>query len=285
MKNHVTSKELKISLAQWSLHRSFNAGELDPKNFATIAKNTYNISAVEYVNQFYTDEAGQALFWKEMKKRAEDQGVQSLLIMVDDEGLLGDGNKKRRVKAVENHYKWVEAASILDCHSVRVNAFGADKRELFRTSIVDGMGRLCEFAAPYGLNVLIENHGLYSSEGAFIADIIREVNMENLGTFPDFGNWCTSAKWGSTQIDCEKIYEPVQGVTDFLPFAKAVSAKSYNFDDQGRQLIINYEKLLKLVKDSNYDGFIGIEYEGENLSEHDGILATKKLMEDLWPIL
>ena len=278
-------KNLKISLAQWSLHRNFWDGKLDPNDFASIAINTYGINAVEYVNQFYTKSAKDEKFWIRMKEHADNAGVKSLLIMVDDEGDLGISDDKARGKSVENHFKWVNAAKILGCHSIRVNAFGEESKEAFRSALIDGMGQLSDYAAKENINVIIENHGLYSSDAKLIVDIVKQVNKPNFGTFPDFGNWCLSAKWGSTQVKCDKVYDRYQGVAEFLPFAKAVSAKSYNFNEKGEDAIIDYHKMLKIVKDSRFDGFIGIEYEGEILNEHDGIIATKSLIEKVWKSL
>ena len=274
--------DLKISLAQWSLHRQFNNGHLDPNDFAAITINTYGINAVEYVNQFYMDSGEDEKFWINMKERADNAGVKSLLIMVDNEGDLGLADDKERNKSVENHFKWVNAAKILGCHSIRVNAFGEDSKEAYRAAIVDSMGHLSDYAAKENINIIIENHGLYSSDAKLITEIVKQVNKPNFGTFPDFGNWCLSAKWGSTQGECIEAYDRYQGVSEFLPYAKAVSAKSYNFNAKGENTKIDYYKMLRIVKNSGYNGYIGIEYEGEVLSEHEGILATKALIEKVW---
>jgi sugar phosphate isomerase/epimerase len=276
------SKSLKISLAQWSLHRSFDAGTLDPIDFASIAQERYKLDAVEYVNGFYLNHATDELFWKQMKERSDQVGVKNLVIMVDDEGDLGTAEKQTRMQAVENHYKWLNAAKLLGCHSMRVNAFGDADRDTYRAAIIDGMSRLAEYAANMELNIIIENHGLFSSDAALIAGIIKEVNMPNFGAFPDFGNWCLSAKWGSTQGACDQVYDRYQGVAELLPYAKAVSAKSYNFNDQEEDTNIDYYKMLAIVKNSDYDGYIGIEYEGLEKEEHEGILITKALMEKAW---
>ena len=277
--------DLKISLAQWSLHRNFNNGNHDPVDFAGIAINTYGINAVEYVNQFYVDSGEDEKFWINMKKRADNVDVKSLLIMVDNEGDLGIANEKERKKSVENHFKWVNAAKILGCHSIRVNAFGEESKEAFRAAIVDSMERLSDYAAKENINIIIENHGLYSSDAKLITEIVKQVNKPNFGTFPDFGNWCLSAKWGSTQGECDEAYDMYQAVSEFLPYAKAVSAKSYNFNAKGENTKIDYYKMLKIIKNSGYNGYIGIEYEGEILSEHEGILATKALIEKVWKSL
>ncbi len=283
--NYKASHQLKISLAQWSLHRQFFDGSHNPNDFAGISMETYGIDAIEYVNQFYIESAEDEKFWNTMKDHAQNAGVVSLLIMVDDEGDLGVADDNQRKLSVENHYKWVNAAKLLGCHSIRVNAFGESSEEVYRTAIIDGMGQLSDYAAKEDINIIIENHGLFSSDAQLITDIVRQVNKPNFGTFPDFGNWCLSAKWGSTQGDCNEEYDRYQGVSELLPYAKAVSAKSYNFNEAGEDTKIDYYKMLRIVKESGYNGYIGIEYEGELLSEHKGILATKALLEKAWKSL
>lgn len=275
-------KALRISLAQWSLHRSFQDGSLDPVDFASIAREKYQIDAIEFVNGLYPDRGSDEAFWMEMKTRSEDAGVKNLLMMVDDEGDLGSASEKKRLQAVENHYKWVHAAKLLGCPTMRVNAFGDSDREIFKMAIMDAMSRLADYAAQSDINIVIENHGLFSSDAALIAGIIKEVDRPNFGAFPDFGNWCLSAKWGTTQGECDKVYDPYKGVAELLPYAKAVSAKSYNFNEQGEDRKIDYYRLMKIVKESNYEGHIGIEYEGTEKSEHEGILLTKELMRKAW---
>lgn len=269
-----------ISLAQWSLHRAFEAGDLKPENFAAIAKNQFQIDAVEYVNGFYMEKGGNDAFFRDLNARAKDNGVRNLLIMVDDEGELGNTDDAMRKQAVENHYKWVEAAKIMGCHSIRINAFGEGSAEAVSTALVDGLGTLCEYAQKEGINVAIENHGLYSSNAKWVANVIRQVNMDNCGTLPDFGNFCTAKKWGSTQNnDCEESYDRYLGVREMMPFAVGVSAKSYDFDENGNETIIDYYKMLEIVNQAGYTGHVGIEYEGERLSEPEGIRATRALLE------
>ena len=218
-----------------------------------------------------------------MKQTAKNEGVNSLLIMVDNEGDLGNLNDTKRKKAVENHYKWINAAKILGCHSIRVNAFGEGEANLVRAALVDGLGELSTYGKKEDINVIVENHGLHTSNGEFMTSIIKEVENPYLGTLPDFGNWCLNAKWGSTQNNqCDDIYDRYQGVADFLPFAKGVSAKSYAFDSDGNETIIDYHKILKIVKDFGFDGYIGVEFEGEHMTEPAGIKATKKLIKKVW---
>ena len=201
-------------------------------------------------------------------------------------GELGDTNSKKRTTAVENHHKWIDAAKLLECHSIRVNAFGEGPKDEIGSALVDGLGQLSEYAEKQEMNVLVENHGLYTSDADWIVNIIRQVNNPRLGTLPDFGNWCLNAKWGSTMNNkCDNVFDRYAGVQAFLPYAKGVSAKSYNFDEHGNDTIIDYQKMLKIVKNFGYHGYIGIEYEGDILSEADGIRATKTLIEKTWASL
>ena len=271
--------ELKISLAQWSHHKEFFAGTLKHLDFASIA-NGYGIKGIEYVNQFFKDKAQDKAYLDEMNKRANDLGIRQLLIMIDDEGELASPDATKRAEAVEKHHKWVEAAKHLGCHSIRVNVFGEGTADEVQTAAVDGLGRLAEFAQGFGLNVIVENHGGYSSHGQWLAGIMKQVNKPNCGTLPDFGNFCLKRE-GGAQWDgaCIEEYDKYLGVEEMMPFAKAVSAKTHDFDQFGSEKDIDYKRMIDIVKKFNYSGFIGIEYEGERLSAEEGILATKALLE------
>ena len=264
----------KLSLAQWSLHRTLFDGDLDNLDFARTAREEFDIGAVEYVNQFFMDRATDQQYLQKMKQRAEDAGVQSLVIMCDGEGALGHPNSDERTQAVENHHKWVEAAAVLGCHSIRVNAEtegeGTNAEQQRRAA--DGLRRLTEFAAERDINVLVENHGGLSSNGQWLAGVMDEVDHERCGTLPDFGNW---------QIREGESYDPYDGVRELMPYAKAVSAKSHVFDEQGREAELDYTKLMRIVLDAGYRGHVGIEYEGDELGEREGIRATKQLLVDV----
>ena len=276
----------KISLAQWSLHRALEAGDLKAVNFPRVAKKEFGISAVEYVNAFYTDELRNPSFWDTLKKDTDAEGVQNLLIMVDDEGELGAAQKPERTRAVDQHRRWIEAAHRLGCDAIRVNAFGKGDRKALREALIDGLGTLAEAGSEAGINILVENHGLHTSDAGFMTGIIEAVNNPFLGTLPDFGNWCLNKEWGGTQRgSCTDSYDPVKGLQQMLPFAKGVSAKSYDFDQDGNETTLPYKALLQEVKDFGFTGYIGIEYEGERLSEAQGIRATKALIEKTWATL
>ncbi|MGE0758725.1 MAG: sugar phosphate isomerase/epimerase family protein [Pirellulaceae bacterium] len=262
----------RISLAEWSLHRTIFAKQLDPLDFARTAKQDYGIGAVEYVNQFFKDKAQDAGYLREMKTRAQDHGVTSLLIMVDGEGKLGDADAGQRQRAVENHYKWVEAAKSLGCHSIRVNAASSGSYDEQIKLAADGLRRLSQFAAQHDLNVLVENHGGLSSNGSWLAAVMKSVQLPNCGTLPDFGNF---------NLGDGQTYDKYQGVQELMPFAKAVSAKSYDFDSEGNETEIDYARMMKIVLDAGYHGFVGIEYEGKRLDEPAGIRATRQLLQRL----
>ena len=264
----------KISLAQWSLHKALQAGKMDNLDFAAMAQKDFGISAVEYVSQFFQDKAKDKAYLAEMKKRADDNGVKSLLIMIDGEGDLGSTNDEARTKAVTNHYQWLDAAKALGCHSIRVNAAGQGAAGDVAQAAVRSLQQLGEYAAQLELNVLVENHGGYSSDGRWLSLIMKALNMPNVGTLPDFGNFCIEKDENGK---CINEYDRYEGLQDLLPFAKGVSAKSYTFDEQGKETTIDYGKILNLVNDVGYTGHIGIEFEGEG-SEVDGILATKRLL-------
>ncbi len=259
-----------ISLAEWSLHRTLFARQLDHLDFTRAAKNDYGIDAVECVNQFFKDRANDKHYLAEMKKRASELGVKSLLIMVDSEGALGDPDQAKRIKAVENHYKWVVAAQYLGCHSIRVNAYGSGSYEEQLNQVADGLRRLTEFGATHGINILVENHGGLSSNGAWLVAVIKKVNHPRCGTLPDFGNF---------NLGQGKQYDRYQGVAEMMPYAKAVSAKSHDFDEQGNEIHTDFKRMMEIVLEAGYRGYVGIEYEGDRLSEPEGIRATKRLLE------
>jgi len=260
----------KISLAEWSFHRTLQAGKLNNLDFSGTAKQEFGIEGVEYVNQFFKDKAKDQGYLAELKRRAADHGVRSLLIMIDGEGALGDPDAGRRIKAVENHYPWVEAAKFLGCHSIRVNARSSGSYDEQQKLVINGLRRLAEFGAKHQINVIVENHGGLSSNGKWLSDIIRKINLPNCGTLPDFGNF---------NLGDGKTYDQYVGVAEMMPFAKAVSAKTHEFDDHGNETHTDFARMMKIVVDAGYHGYVGIEYEGTKHSEVDGVRLTKKLLE------
>jgi len=274
----------KISLAEWSLHRSIRSNIIDHMDFYDITKNKFGLSAVEYVNSFFFDKAEDKIYLNEMKMRADDLGIESLLIMCDNEGSLGDPDPIARTKSVENHFKWADAAKFLGCHSIRVNAYlteslhgmligdysttGSYENQI--NLAADGLRRLTEYGDTLGINTIVENHGGLSSNGQWLAAVMEKVDHPRIGTLPDFGNF---------RIQGEEWYDRYKGVEELMPYAKAVSAKSHDFDSHGNEINTDYYKMMNIVFDAGYSGYVGIEYEGSKLDEMAGIQATKDLLE------
>ena len=255
-----------ISLAQWSNHRALKKGEFTNMEWPEFTKRNFNILALEYVNQFFKDKAEDMKYLAELKKRVSDLGMSNVLIMVDGEGHLGAGTDAKRQKTIDNHKKWVEAAKFLGCHSIRVNSHGEGKTDDEKAAnCVKGLGALATFAKDHHINVIVENHGGLSSNGAWMAKVLKDVDLDNCGALPDFGNF--------------HGYDRYKGLAELMPYAKGVSAKSHDFDDKGNETKTDFLKALKIVMDHKYHGFVGVEYEGRKLSEIDGIKATKALLE------
>ncbi len=267
----------KISLAEWSYHRALfgNPGtaKMDNLDFPRKAREL-GIEGVEFVNQFFKDKAKDTQYLAELKKICNSEGVTSVLIMCDGEGALGDPDQKVRMQAVENHYKWVEAAKYLGCHSIRVNAQSQGGYEEQQKLAAEGLGKLGEYAQKENIGVIVENHGGLSSNGEWLSGVMKAVDMPNVGTLPDFGNFCLER----TNDGCKEEYDKYKGVAELMPYAKGVSAKTYNFNNEGQESDIDYMKMMKIVMDNNYHGFVGIEYEGEGLPEEEGVIATRDLL-------
>jgi|TARA_B110000914_G_C15451052_1_gene440928 L-ribulose-5-phosphate 3-epimerase len=266
-KHATKAKDLfNISLAQWSNHRALKGGQMTNMDWPEYTKKTYDILALEYVNQFFKDKAKDMKYLGELKKRVSDLGMTNVLIMVDGEGHIGAGSNQKRQKTVDNHKKWVEAAKFLGCHSIRVNSHGEGKDDAEKAAnCVKGLTGLSTFAEDHQINVIVENHGGLSSNGAWMAKVLKEVGLDNCGSLPDFGNF--------------HGYDRYKGLEELMPFAKGVSAKSHDFDDKGEETKTDFKKALGIVLKHKYHGYVGVEYEGGKLSEDDGIKATKKLLE------
>ncbi|RMH05274.1 MAG: sugar phosphate isomerase/epimerase [Planctomycetota bacterium] len=260
----------RLSLAQWSLHRALQAGELTTLDFPARAA-AHGLEGVEYVNSFFKNKADDESYLSELRRRCEDAGVRSVLIMCDGEGELGAAAAADRRRAVENHHRWVRAAAFLGCHAIRVNAGGPGGRDELAPRVVESLRALCDFADPFGIDVIVENHGGWSSDGGWLAGVLAAVDHPRCGALPDFGNF---------RIDGEHEYDRYRGVAELMPFARGVSAKSYDFDPvTGEETTIDYGRMLAIVLGAGYHGFIGIEYEGRRLTEDEGIRATRRLLE------
>lgn len=257
-----------ISLAEWSLHRALKGGRMTNLDFARVAREDYAIDAIEYVNTFFEKRTPEYL--AQLNQRASDHAVTQVLIMCDGEGNLGDPDPAARTMAIENHRFWVDAAATLGCHSIRVNAASRGTYDEQQKLAADGLRRLAEVGATRSINVIVENHGGLSSNGAWLAGVIRLAAHPRLGTLPDFGNF---------DLSPTEKYDRYKGVGELVPFARGVSAKSHEFDADGNEVFTDYRRMLRIVLDAGYRGRIGIEYEGEKHSEPDGIRLTKSLLE------
>ncbi len=284
-RQHIESKSIdnsiKLSLAQWSLNKLINGGILNPYDFAKIASG-YGFTGLEYVSQLYkdiysSDNKAKAIenFVKKSLVESQKFGLENVLIMVDEEGDLSIENQSERNQAIENHRRWIDAAAQLGCHSIRVNLYGSSDLEIWKSTSIDSLRKLSDYASASKINILVENHGGYSSNASQLMQVIHAVDLPNCLTLPDFGNFCIDKK----ENVCIDEYNKYQGVEELLSKAGAVSAKSYDFDSQGNETTIDYQKMLSLVNRAGYTGFIGVEYEGNRLSEKEGILLTKKLIE------
>ncbi|HEV8070121.1 MAG TPA: sugar phosphate isomerase/epimerase family protein [Planctomycetaceae bacterium] len=260
-----TEPLFKISLAEWSFHRALQRHEMTNLDFPIVAKRDYGIGACEYVNQFFKDKAQDQKYLAELNRRAAGEGVQNVLIMIDDEGALGDPDPAKRQKAVHNHHRWVDAAKTLGCHAIRVNAHSKGTYDETMKLVADGLRQLVEYGAQHQISVIVENHGGLSSHGDWLTGVMRLVDNPRCGTLPDFGNFYD--------------YDRYKGVAEMMRYAKGVSAKTHDFDAQGNCVETDYHRMMKIVLDAGYHGRVGIEYEGNKISEPDGIRATKRLLE------
>ena len=308
--NDAASKPIfKLSLAEWSFHKALFNPDLFKLPWTAIGdklKNDYSFvlanskmkhldfpakaaamgfEGVEYVNTFFFDKAEDTEYLLELKNRCADVGVQSLMIMCDAEGELGNPDATARKQAVENHYKWVDAAKYLGCHSIRVNAQSAGSYEEQQKLAAEGLGQLAEYAAKEDINVIVENHGGLSSNGKWLVGVIKMADHSRLGTLPDFGNFCIEPEEATAEnpqpTGCKEMYDRYQGVKEMMPYAKAVSAKTHNFNEQGQETETDYKKMMKIVLDAGYRGFVGVEYEGNELSEEEGVKLSKQLLEEV----
>jgi L-ribulose-5-phosphate 3-epimerase len=265
--------DFKISLAEWSLHNSLFAKKIDNLDFPKIAREEYGIEAVEFVNQFFKDKAHDSAYLKELKKRANDFGVTCVLIMIDlgrGEGDMSAAEAETRNKAVENHKNWVDAAAALGCHAIRINT-GSHYSPTDVGAIAESCGLLTDYGAKNGISIICENHGGPSSNPDALIAVMKAVGKPTFGTLPDFGNF--PLKEGKYTID---VYD---AIARMMPYAKGVSAKSHDFDESGKETMLDYARIMKIVTDAGYHGFVGVEYEGSRLGEPEGIRATKKLLE------
>lgn len=260
----------KISVAQWSLNKLFWDGDVDNRDFGPFVKETFGLDGVEWVNGFFKDKGTDFGYLRDMKQRCDDAGVKTLLIMVDGEGQLGDPDEGRRTQAIENHYKWVVATKLLGGHCIRVNAGSGGSWDEQRDRAADGLRRLTEFARGFGISVTVENHGGLSSNGKWLSEVMDRVQLPECGTLPDFGNF---------RVANGNEYDKYQGMYELMRYAKACSAKSWNFTNDGRHEAFDFRRIMRIVLTAGYRGYVGVEYEGSSHGKVDGVRLTQQLLE------
>lgn len=306
MATSVSEPIFKISLAQWSLNRYLFNPDIRSLPYSEIAQKFRNdyaaviansqmttldfpakarelgIDGIEYVNQFFFDKAKDTAYLSELKNRCDSEGVESLIIMCDLEGQLGSPDAAERQQTVENHYRWIDAAKYLGCHAIRVNAASTGTYEEQQQYASEGLRSLAEYAGQAEIDVLVENHGGLSSNGEWLAGVMKMADHPRVGTLPDFGNFCIKRQMPSPEnptTECLEEYDRYKGVSELMPYAKAVSAKTHDFNEAGEETHTDYEKMMRLVLDAGYRGYVGIEYEGSSMEAIEGIKATKVLLE------
>ena len=279
----------KMSLAQWSFNKSFRSGGVSPYEFARLASEL-GFEGLEYVNQLYPDvmdsedkSAAIAAFVEKNNVLAAQYKLQNVLIMIDSEGDLASSNENTRSEAIANHKLWIDAANQMGCSAVRLNLFGESDPEKWVANSILSLTDLADYAADKNINVIVENHGRLSSNVPVLMKVINGTGKSNCGTLPDFGNFCIAEEGYGSLFDgsCKEFYDPYKGVSEMIVKAFGVSAKSYDFDEEGNETTLDYNRLIKIVKDAGYKGFVGVEYEGSRLSEEEGIIATKTLLEKI----
>ena len=263
-------KKFRISLAEWSLHKAIGARMITNLDFPRIAREQFGIEGLEFVNGLW--EAPTQDYVAELKKNMSQHGSKGVMIMCDGEGLMGHSVRAARLKAADNHRKWVDIAAELGCHSIRTNMY-PDKQPTTPAEIgqfieccADSFRRLCEYAKGAGINVIIENHGGISSDPAVVTRLMKTVNLPNFGTLPDFGNF-------------PKEIDRYDAIEKLMPFAKGASFKCYDFGADGNETTMDLARIMKIVTDSGYHNWVGIEYEGERLTEFEGVQAAKRFLD------
>jgi sugar phosphate isomerase/epimerase len=275
-------KKPKYSLAQWSFNRELFAKQMSTIDYIEAA-GEMGFDGVEYVSQFFQNKVEDVAFLDSLNEATKKAGVKSLIIMVDNIGNLGASNKIERDSAIENCKKWVKAAKYLGCTGIRVNAHGDGTPEEIKAHCLDGIGRLAAWSKNKGIEIIIENHGGISNNGAWLADLVKALQPHNVGTLPDFDNWCTQREngqlWGGS---CTEQYDRYKGMTELMPFAKGLSVKSFEFDAAGNETTMDYARIFEIVQAAGYEGYLGIEFEGHNLPSREGIAKTRALVEKVW---
>jgi hypothetical protein len=263
------AKPFEISLSQRSLRAEFTASRLDPLDIAKLTRG-FGIDAVEYDGRLYRSKLKNRRYWADLKRRAAGEGVSSVLLLIADDSALGAPDKKARRRAVDKHRKWLDIAKVLGCHAVCVAAKSTGSEDDQANWVSDGLRQLCRFSDPLGIDILVESQDGFAAQGTWLADVLSAVGHPRCGSRPNFG----PSKPGAGPTDPRYA-----AVRQLMPFARAISAKAYAFDDRGEETSTNYAQMLKLILDAGYHRHIAIEYEGHQLTEPAGITRAKQLLD------
>lgn len=264
-----------ISLAEWSLRVPLRNGTMSNLDFPEVARKNYGIRAVEYVSGFFNDKEQDKSYLSELKQRATDQDVENVLIMVDLwKYKTASPDKKERQKAIDMHKPWIDAAHYLGCHAIRINGNGYEglDRQGAADAFADTLNQLADYGQGSDISIIVENHGGLSSDGKWLAGVMQQVDRESVGTLPDFGN---------LNVSDDEQYDRYLLIKELMPYAKGVSAKTFDFNRKGQETSMDVARLMRIVKDAGFKGYVGIEFGGEleKISNKDGVAKTKKLLE------
>jgi sugar phosphate isomerase/epimerase len=249
---------------------------MDPREIVVMARKL-GVSSVDLVNVLWYGHANDRPWLNEFKRMAKDEGVSFTCLMCDETGNLGSSAADKRAKAIELHKPWVDAAAELGCSQLRVNAYGDGSYLAQMEQNAESLNKLADLGGQYDLDILIENHGHPSSNAAWLAMVVEKTDRRRVGVYTDLDNFFM----GGWSHNPQRRYDRIQGLLDLAPYTRGVSAKSYDFDEQGQETSINYLRCMKLLVDAGFRGSVCAEYEGEHLSEYDGSRLTVELVRNV----
>ena len=270
LNSSLTGKEKKtvdrfhIGIQEYTFNRWLKSGKLNHLDYPALVKKELGISYVEYWNRPFDGKHTDPAYVGELAKCTRNEGIQNVLILVDEKHELDHADKLERDKSIDLHKAWIDCAEQLGCLAIRVNCrMGGDPKDNLNRA-VDGVGRLCEYAKDTSVKVVIEPHGRNSQDPDWLVSVMNALNHSHAGLLPDFNNFGK--------------YDRYDAVKKTLPFAPAVCAKALKFDKEGNESNTDFERMLKIVHDSEYSGVISIEFEGHDIDPITGSRMTKELI-------
>lgn len=284
----------RISLSQWSFHRAILGssmedyatftkllhskpervlqGHLDSRDILNIA-NSLGIKKVDLVNVLFFGHAMDKPWLNEFIAKAKSFNTSFQVLMCDQAGNLGASSQLARKQSINAHIVWLETAVYLGCKQLRVNAIGDGSYLSQLRQCADSLSKLGAIAESMGIELLVENHGYASNNGAWLAMLIEETNHDNVKVFADFDNFFM----GGWDLSPERRYDRIQGLLDLAPFTAGVSAKSHDFGALGDETTIDFRKCIAIFEENGFDGLYSAEYEGDRISELEGAISTVRL--------